>query len=85
MPRIAVFGAGSVGCFVGGLWRNAGLDVTLIGRPAVRDALADNGLRLTGHDGLDIALHGVPFETAPSAMAASASSRPSFTGSSPLA
>ncbi|MCB1453868.1 MAG: 2-dehydropantoate 2-reductase, partial [Rhizobiaceae bacterium] len=69
MPRIAVFGAGSVGCFVGGLWRNAGLDVTLIGRPAVRDALADNGLRLTGHDGLDIALHGVPFETAPSAMA----------------
>ena len=69
MPRIAVFGAGSVGCFVGGLWRNAGLDVTLIGRPAVRDALADNGLRLTGHDGLDIALHGVPFETGPSAMA----------------
>lgn len=69
MPRIAVFGAGSVGCFVGGLWRNAGLDVTLIGRPAVRDALADNGLRLTGHDGLDIALHGVPFETGPSTMA----------------
>ncbi|WP_164743013.1 2-dehydropantoate 2-reductase [Mesorhizobium sp. Z1-4] len=68
-PHITIFGAGSVGCFVGGLWRNAGLDVTLIGRPAVRDAIRDNGLRLTGHDGLDIALRGVPFETGPSAMA----------------
>ncbi|MGC0419485.1 2-dehydropantoate 2-reductase [Embleya sp. AB8] len=45
-PRIAIFGAGSVGCYLGG--RLAALaDVTLIGRPAVLAALAD-GLTVTG-------------------------------------
>lgn len=70
-PRIAVLGAGSIGCFVGGMWKHCGIDVTLIGRPAVRDAIAAEGLRLTGHDGLDIAIPAgeMPFRTAPEAMA----------------
>ncbi|MBO6903294.1 MAG: 2-dehydropantoate 2-reductase [Rhizobiaceae bacterium] len=66
---IAIFGAGSVGCFVGGLWHQAGREVTLIGRPSIRSAVRDNGLRLTGHDGLDLVLHDIGFETEPSAMA----------------
>ncbi|WP_020551108.1 2-dehydropantoate 2-reductase [Embleya scabrispora] len=45
-PRIAIFGAGSVGCQLGGRLA-AFADITLIGRPAVLDALAD-GLTVTG-------------------------------------
>ncbi|MBW1600049.1 2-dehydropantoate 2-reductase [Streptomyces sp. JJ38] len=45
-PRIAVFGAGSIGCHLGGhLAPHA--EVTLIGRPSVLDALGD-GLTLSG-------------------------------------
>ena len=66
---IVILGAGSVGCFVGGLWRHAGRDVTLIGRPAIGDALRENGLRLTAHDGLDLVLTDIPFETDPAAIA----------------
>ncbi|MGC0313761.1 2-dehydropantoate 2-reductase [Kitasatospora acidiphila] len=47
-PRIAVFGAGSVGCYLGGHLA-AHADVTLIGRPSVLDALTD-GLTLSGGD-----------------------------------
>ena len=44
-PRIAILGAGSIGCHLGGhLAPHA--DVTLIGRPSVLDTLAD-GLTLT--------------------------------------
>jgi 2-dehydropantoate 2-reductase len=70
-PRIAVLGAGSIGCFVGGMWKHCGFDVTLIGRKAVRDAIAANGLRLTGHDGLDVVIPAgeIQFETGPDAMA----------------
>ena len=34
-PRIAILGAGSVGCFIGGCWQAAGLPVTFIGRPKI--------------------------------------------------
>ena len=32
-PKVAVLGAGSVGCFIGGAWAAAGVPVTFIGRP----------------------------------------------------
>lgn len=44
--RFAVVGAGSVGCFFGGMLARAGLPVTLIGRPAHVDAMRERGLRL---------------------------------------
>ena len=40
MTRIAVFGAGAIGCWVGGRLAAGGADVTLIGRPRVIDELA---------------------------------------------
>lgn len=49
-PRIVVHGAGSIGCWIGGAWRAAGLDVAFLGRPAVRDEIATNGLTLTDSD-----------------------------------
>ena len=43
---IAVMGAGSVGCYFGGMLARAGYPVTLIGRPAHVDAIQQNGLLL---------------------------------------
>jgi len=44
--KIAVFGAGAIGCWVGGRLAAGGADVTLIGRPRVIDELRD-GLTVT--------------------------------------
>ena len=44
--RIAVMGAGAVGCYYGGMLARAGHDVTLIGRPQHVQAVQQNGLRL---------------------------------------
>jgi 2-dehydropantoate 2-reductase len=44
LPRIAIVGAGAVGCYVGGRLAQAGAAVTLIGRPAQVEAIARNGL-----------------------------------------
>lgn len=44
--RIAIMGAGAVGCYYGALLAIAGESVTLIGRPALRDAVRDRGLLL---------------------------------------
>jgi 2-dehydropantoate 2-reductase len=43
-PRIAVMGAGAVGCYFGGMLARAGAPVTLVGRPALVDAVNGSGL-----------------------------------------
>ena len=45
-PRIAVLGAGAVGCYFGGMLARAGAPVTLIGRPQHMQAIRRNGLFL---------------------------------------
>ncbi|WP_199553707.1 2-dehydropantoate 2-reductase [Sandaracinobacteroides hominis] len=60
-PRIAVFGAGMIGIFLGGQLAQTA-DVTLIGRPSMLDPLA-NGLRLTDSDGMDIDLPASAYAT----------------------
>jgi 2-dehydropantoate 2-reductase len=45
-PRIAVVGAGAVGCYFGGMLALAGAPVTFIGRERQVDALRTNGLTL---------------------------------------
>ncbi|CAG9250374.1 ketopantoate reductase family protein [Paraburkholderia unamae] len=44
--KVAVMGAGAVGCFYGGMLARAGHDVVLIGRPQHVEAIARDGLRL---------------------------------------
>ncbi|MGE8321017.1 MAG: ketopantoate reductase family protein [Comamonas sp.] len=44
--RVAVMGAGAVGCYFGALLARAGHAVTLIARPAHVQAIAEHGLRL---------------------------------------
>lgn len=45
-PRFVVMGAGSVGCFYGGMLARAGFPVTLIGRQSHVDAVSGKGLLL---------------------------------------
>jgi 2-dehydropantoate 2-reductase len=46
--RVAVLGAGAVGCYFGGMLARAGHHVTLIGRAAHVEAFAKSGLRFEG-------------------------------------
>jgi 2-dehydropantoate 2-reductase len=46
-PRVAIVGAGAVGCYYGGMLARAGVPVTLIGRPLHVQAIRRDGLRLT--------------------------------------
>ncbi|MFL6766147.1 MAG: 2-dehydropantoate 2-reductase [Sphingomicrobium sp.] len=50
-PKIAILGAGSVGCFIGGAWAAAGLDVTFIGRPKLSNDVDQFGLTLSDYTG----------------------------------
>jgi 2-dehydropantoate 2-reductase len=50
---IAVAGAGSIGCFVGGMLAAAGRRTALLARPRVIREIEDHGLRLTSFEGLD--------------------------------
>ena len=50
MAKIFIYGAGSIGCYVGGRLLAAGSDVTFIGRARVADQLRDRGITLSRHD-----------------------------------
>jgi 2-dehydropantoate 2-reductase len=50
---IAVAGAGSIGCFVGGVLADAGRRVSLLARPRVIEEINGNGLRVTSFEGFD--------------------------------
>ena len=50
---IGVAGAGSIGCFVGGMCAAAGRKVALLARPRVIREIDDNGLRVTSFEGFD--------------------------------
>jgi len=69
--KVAIFGAGSVGCFIGGAWAETGLPVTLIGRERIGDAIAANGLTLTDGSGWRARRQAgdVDFATKPAALA----------------
>ncbi|MEA3004460.1 MAG: 2-dehydropantoate 2-reductase, partial [Sphingomonadales bacterium] len=68
--KIVVLGAGSIGCFVGGAWQAAGLDVSFIGRESIGAAIAENGLTLTDFSGWRVRLppEQVAFSTRPAAL-----------------
>jgi len=51
--RIVIAGAGSIGCFVGGLLVAMGQHVTFLGRKRTVTMLQAHGLRLTDYTGLD--------------------------------
>lgn len=71
VPRITIFGAGSVGCFVGGAWQAAGLPVSFIGREPTKKDVDDHGMTITDTDGtrLHLPAGSVAFGTRPEALA----------------
>lgn len=71
MLKIAIHGAGSIGCFVGGAWAMSGLNVSLIGRDYVSDAISKKGMRLTDYSGFDskLAAENINFSNSPAALA----------------
>lgn len=50
---IAIAGAGSIGCFVGGMLASAGRDIAMLARATMIADLKTGGLRLTSFEGLD--------------------------------
>jgi 2-dehydropantoate 2-reductase len=50
---IGVAGAGSIGCFVGGMLASAGRGIALLARPRVIGEIQASGLRLTSFEGFD--------------------------------
>src|SRR4051812_41433894 len=55
-PKVVVLGAGSIGCFIGGAWAAAGLDVTFIGRPRLSKDVDEHGLTLSDYSGWEARL-----------------------------
>lgn len=54
--NIAIFGAGSIGAFVGGALIAGGADVVLIGRARLRERVARHGLAISDMDGRRVQL-----------------------------
>ena len=54
--NIAIFGAGSIGCYLGGQLAHSGASVTLIGRQRFKDEIDINGLTLTHFERDEISL-----------------------------
>lgn len=50
-PTIAILGAGSVGCFIGGAWAIAGVPVTFVGRRRLLADISEHGLTLSDSSG----------------------------------
>lgn len=62
---VAIAGAGSVGCFIGGMLRAGGHGVTLLARPRVIDDIERHGLRITSYEGLDHRLNSAEITLSP--------------------
>jgi 2-dehydropantoate 2-reductase len=68
--RIAILGAGSIGCFVGGAWQGARLPITFIGRARIAEDLATHGMTLTDSEGWErhLPIKDIAFSDSPEAM-----------------
>lgn len=66
-----MFGAGAVGCYVGGSWAASGLPVTFVGRDRLAAEIAEHGLTLSDHLGWTHRFEpgAVAYRTDPAAMA----------------
>ena len=67
--RVAVLGAGSVGCFIGGCWQAAGLPVTFIGRPKIAHDIREHGLTLSDYSGWEATVREVDYACVPAPLA----------------
>jgi 2-dehydropantoate 2-reductase len=68
--KVVVHGAGSIGCYVGGAWLAAGLDVSFLGRERLKREIEAHGLGLSDNQGWNIhfAPDRIAFATDPAAL-----------------
>ncbi|MFL6730231.1 MAG: 2-dehydropantoate 2-reductase [Sphingomicrobium sp.] len=66
--RIAILGAGSVGCFIGGCWQAAGLPVSFIGRASFAHDIREHGLTISDFSGWETRLDDVDYACVPDAL-----------------
>lgn len=71
MTRICIYGAGSIGCYLGGRLAAGGAEVGFVGRPGVGEELRMHGLTLTHYDGgsWQVAPDAIAFSIDPNAAA----------------
>jgi len=69
-PKVAVLGAGAVGCFVGGVLQSTGLPVTFVGRRKLSQTVDEHGLTLSDYGGwrAEIAPGDIDFRCGPEAL-----------------
>ncbi|GHA88950.1 2-dehydropantoate 2-reductase [Algimonas arctica] len=68
MTQITIFGAGSIGCYLGGRAVEGGASVRFIGRDRYKAAVVENGLSLSQFDDPATQLDGIDFQTDMSAL-----------------
>lgn len=70
-PRICIYGAGSVGCYLGGRLLAAGASLRFVGRARIGVELAQHGLRVTDYLGaaFELPSTAIDYAQAPSAAA----------------
>lgn len=67
--KLGVFGAGSIGCFVGGRLASLGRDVVFVGRERLKREVDEHGLRLEALGRAPVRVDRPTFATAPGALA----------------
>jgi 2-dehydropantoate 2-reductase len=70
--NVGVFGAGAVGAYVGGRLIASGVTTTLLARPALAQAIARDGLRVSDERGFDVTLPAARVQAATAATALAA-------------
>jgi len=57
--RVGIYGAGSIGSYLGAMLARAGVDVVLLGRSTLAEAVVAHGVRVSDNDGLDAQLRDI--------------------------
>lgn len=72
MARICIYGAGSIGCYLGGRLAAGGAEVAFVGRPGIGEELRRHSLTPTHYDGRDwrVPPEAIVFSTGPEGAAA---------------
>lgn len=70
-PLITIFGAGSIGCYLGGRLIEGGATVRFIGRARYQSEIEKGGLSLSRFDRVQITQRDIDFQTDPAALAGS--------------
>lgn len=69
--KTVIYGAGSIGCYIGAILSKQNLDVLLLGRPRLQKTILDHqGIGISDYEGRSERVADVPFSTDPAVLAA---------------